>query len=86
MKAGIFMLTKSEQRVIVLVILGLLTAGFVRYWRDVLVHPAAAAAPASAPAASASPLHSIDDEPSEPDEAQPSDASNTSMPSPQSSP
>jgi hypothetical protein len=34
MKAGIFMLTKSEQRVVILVVLALLTAAFIRYWRD----------------------------------------------------
>ena len=30
-----FRLTKNEQRVVVLVILALLTAAFIRYWRDV---------------------------------------------------
>jgi hypothetical protein len=35
MKAGMFKLTKSEQRVIILVMLALLGAAFVRYWRDV---------------------------------------------------
>jgi hypothetical protein len=35
MKAGIFMLTKNEQRVVILVIMALLAGGFVRYWRAV---------------------------------------------------
>ena len=34
MKRGIFMLTKSEQRVVVLIVLALLIGAFIRYWRD----------------------------------------------------
>jgi hypothetical protein len=34
MKAGVFMLTKSEQRVVILVVVALLGAAFVRYWRE----------------------------------------------------
>ena len=37
MKAGIFMLTKKEQRVVILVILAVLAAAFVRYWQVVKV-------------------------------------------------
>ena len=32
-----FTLTRNEQRVVVLVLLALLTAAFIRYWRD--LHP-----------------------------------------------
>jgi hypothetical protein len=34
MKPGIFALTKSEQRVVILIMMALLTAAFIRYWRD----------------------------------------------------
>lgn len=40
MKAGVFMLTKSEQRVVILVVVALLGAVFVRYWRETNSHPA----------------------------------------------
>ena len=54
MKAGIFSLTKNEQRVVVLVIVALLTGAFVRYWRDMKAHPATN--PSAVPETSATPI------------------------------
>jgi len=34
MKSGVFMLTKSEQRVVILVVVALLGAASIRYWRE----------------------------------------------------
>ena len=41
MKPGIFMLTKSEQRVVILLVMALLAAAFIRYWRAANVQPRA---------------------------------------------
>ena len=35
MKAGIFTLTKNEQRIVVVLVTALLAAAFIRYWRAV---------------------------------------------------
>jgi len=35
MKNNIFTLTKPEQRVVVIIVMALLIAAFIRYWRDV---------------------------------------------------
>ena len=51
-----FRLTKNEQRVVVLVLLALLTAAFVRYWRD--VHSPHAPKPGQLPAEAATPAFS----------------------------
>ena len=34
MKNNIFTLTKPEQRVVVIIVMALLIAAFIRYWRD----------------------------------------------------
>ena len=65
-----FRLTKNEQRVVVLVILALLTAAFIRYWRD--VHSPYAPKPdplpvAATPSASASPYRPVQFEESDED-------------------
>ena len=39
MKAGVFTLTKNEQRVVILLIMVLLAAAFFRYWHAVNTHP-----------------------------------------------
>ena len=39
MKAGIFALTRNEQRVVVLLIMALVAAAFFRYWRVVSTSP-----------------------------------------------
>jgi hypothetical protein len=39
MKAGIFTLTKNEQRVVILLITVLLAAAFIRYWRAANTNP-----------------------------------------------
>ena len=34
MKKSMFMLTKPEQRVVVIIVMALLVGAFIRYWRD----------------------------------------------------
>ena len=51
-----FKLTPNEQRVVILVILALLTAAFVRYWRD--AHSPYAPKPGEIPAAAPTPAYS----------------------------
>ena len=75
MKFRIFMLTRNEQRVVVLVLLVLLAAAFVRYWHNVQTFPPNKASEATAPAASL-PLPDDEGSSEKADEA----------PSPQSSP
>ena len=69
MKARIFMLTRNEQRVVVLIIMVLLTAAFVRYWREARWAPESNS-PAQSPSI-ATPFP----EPAE--ETQPNDAAET---------
>ena len=77
-----FKLMKNEQRLLVLLMLALLTAAFIRYWRDArspyapkLDQPSPAAMPSSSPAN----LGLEDDEAASADEHRP-------WPSPHSSP
>ena len=51
MKFRIFMLTRNEQRVVVLALLVLLAAVFVRYWHNVQTFPPNKASETTAPAA-----------------------------------
>ena len=39
MKAGIFMLTRNEQRVVIVLLMAVLAAAFIRYWRTVNMNP-----------------------------------------------
>ena len=39
MKAGIFSLTKNEQRVVIVVLVAVLTAAFLRYWHNLKLFP-----------------------------------------------
>jgi hypothetical protein len=39
MKAGIFALTRKEQRVVILLVIALVAAAFFRYWRVVSTSP-----------------------------------------------
>ena len=81
MKNNIFTLTKPEQRVVIIVVMALLIAAFIRYWRDVNAQKAldrdyptnAVATPFSSP--STMPLENDEE----------ADSAN-SRPSPQSSP
>ena len=41
MKTGIFMLTRNEQRVVIVLLMAVLAAAFIRYWRTVNVQPRA---------------------------------------------
>jgi hypothetical protein len=34
MKRGMFLLTKPEQRVVIIIVMALLAGAFIRYWRD----------------------------------------------------
>jgi hypothetical protein len=34
MKRNLFMLTKPEQRVVIIIVMALLVGAFIRYWRD----------------------------------------------------
>jgi hypothetical protein len=78
MKLGIFTLTKSEQRVVILVVLALLIAAFVRYRREVSTHPTMKTSdPGSATAA---PFRSPEED------LQPAPDEEAVTPSPQSSP
>lgn len=85
MKRNIFSLTKSEQRVVILMVMALLIGAFVRYWRDVneqkklnQMHPTNA---------DATPFASPRTIPTDMDEDADSAANNSqTLPSPQSSP
>jgi hypothetical protein len=81
MKFRIFMLTRNEQRVVVLALLVLLAAAFVRYWHNVQTFPPNKANDSPA---MATPLP-IDDEPGSDDNAS-DDSKSHQVPSPQSSP
>ena len=84
MKAGIFMLTKSEQRVVILVVLALLTAAFVRFWRDA-VSEQELKSPGNS--ATATPLSSPEDTQLNMEESADNNAGERRpLPSPQSSP
>jgi hypothetical protein len=77
-----FTLTKPEQRLVVLILLALLTAAFVRYWRD--VHSPYAPKPAQGPSEAtplASPQNPLQFEEAE----ETSDNETRPQPSPQSS-
>jgi hypothetical protein len=39
MKVGIFMLTRNEQRVVIVLLMAVLVAAFIRYWRTVNMNP-----------------------------------------------
>ena len=39
MKAGIFMLTRNEQRVVIVLLMAVLAAAFIRSWRTVKMNP-----------------------------------------------
>jgi len=81
MKLGIFMLTRNEQRVVVLVLLVLLAAAFLRYRHNVRSFPPNKAAEASA-IGTPMPM----DEDSSADENDAEDSKLHKVPSPQSSP
>jgi len=80
MKFGIFMLTRNEQRVVVLALLALLGAAFVRYRHNVRSFPPNKA---SESPAMTTPLP-LDDDSRDSDDAE--QASPRELPSPQSSP
>jgi len=80
MKLGIFILTKNEQRVVVLALLVLLAAAFVRYRHNVQSFPPNKASDAPA-MATPLPLDESEGGDNEPDEAKPRE-----VPSPQASP
>lgn len=88
MKANLFTLTKSEQRVVILIIMGLLAAAFIRYWRDAneqkelnKAHPAGLTATPFT-----SPVEAEPDLDEESAGSRSDDSSRTALPSPQSSP
>jgi len=81
MKLGIFMLTRNEQRVVVLVLLVLLTAAFLRYRHNARSFPPNKGAEAGA---IGTPMPMEED--SSADENDAEDAKLHKLPSPQSSP
>ena len=79
MKFNVFQLTKNEQRVVILLLMVLLAAAFVRYWHNVQAWP-----PNRTEAtASATPI-SLSEEETQPDSED--SATKLASPSPQSSP
>jgi hypothetical protein len=85
MKAGIFVLTKNEQRVVILLVVALLTGAFVRYWRD--VNRDRAIKKSDATHATATPFSSPEEDVQlDPDETAADGARKNQMASPQSPP